>query len=70
MTKSCVLVIVLATLAGCGVESAGMAATAASIKQRELEEAKKTQARAQQRIDEATTIMQQRAQQPAGDSTR
>jgi hypothetical protein len=49
-------------LAGCGVETAGTAATAASIKKQELQEAQKTQARAQQKVDAAVQQMQQRAE--------
>jgi NifU-like protein involved in Fe-S cluster formation len=48
-------------LAGCGVETAGTAATAASIKKQELREAQKTQERAQQKVDAAVQQMQQRA---------
>jgi len=57
-------------LAGCGVESLSTAVTAASIKAKEIEEAKKAQERAQQKIDQATQLMQQRAQQPGNDATR
>ena len=49
-------------LAGCGVETAATAATAASIKQQELEQARKTVEQAQQKIDAATRQMQQRAE--------
>ena len=48
-------------LAGCGVETASTAATAASIKKQELEEGKKTMQRAQQKIDGAMQQVQQRA---------
>lgn len=54
-------------IAGCGVETVGTAATGAQIKKQELEEAKKTQQRAQQKIEQATQQMQERAQK-AGDS--
>ena len=54
------LVIVAAALAGCGVETATTAATAASIKKQELEQAQKTQQQAQQKIDAAVQQMQQR----------
>lgn len=57
-------------LAACGVETAGTAATAAGIKQRELEEGKKALDRAQQKIDQTKEIMQQRAQQAGGEATR
>lgn len=54
-------------IAGCGVETVGTAATGAQIKKQELEEAKKTQQRAQQKIEQATRQMQERAQK-AGDT--
>ena len=68
--KGWMVYLTLAALAGCGVETAGTAATAASIKQKELEEGKNAQARAQEKIDQASQLMQQRAQQPANDGTR
>jgi curli biogenesis system outer membrane secretion channel CsgG len=49
-------------LAGCGVETAATAASAASIKQQELEQAQRTLEQAQQKIDAATRQMQQRAE--------
>ena len=56
------LVITLASaLAGCGVETASTAATAASIKKQELEQGQKTMQRAQQKIDAAVVQMQERA---------
>jgi curli biogenesis system outer membrane secretion channel CsgG len=51
-----------AALAGCGVETASTAATAASIKKQELQEGQKTMERAQQKIDGAVQQMQQRTQ--------
>jgi len=50
-----------AMLAGCCVETASTAATAASIKKQELEQGQKTLQRAQQKIDAAVGQMQQRA---------
>ena len=50
-----------AALAGCGVETATTAATAASIKKQELEQGQKTLQRAQEKIDAAVVQMQQRA---------
>jgi surface antigen len=47
-------------LAGCGVETANTAATAASIKKQELQEGQKTMERAQQKIDGAMQQVQQR----------
>jgi len=54
-------------LAACGVETAGTAATAAQLKKQELEEGKRTQQRAQQKIDDATKAMQESAQKRGGD---
>ena len=60
-----ILVVSIATLAGCGVETATTAATGASIKKQEVEEGKRTQERAGQRIEQMQEQMQQRAQQAA-----
>lgn len=59
--KKLLLAIAVAALAGCGVETAGTAATAASIKKQELEQGQKTMQQAQQKIDGAMQQMQQRA---------
>lgn len=48
-------------VAGCGVEMASTAATAASIKKQELQEGQKTMQRAQEKIDGAMQQAQQRA---------
>lgn len=53
-------------LAGCGVETASTAATAASLKKQEMEQAEKTMGRAQQKIDGAMQQLQQRADGAAG----
>jgi hypothetical protein len=53
---------IAAALAGCGVETASTAATAASIKKQELQEGQKTMERAQQKIDGAVQQMQQRTE--------
>jgi hypothetical protein len=62
-----ILVVSIAALAGCGVETATTAATGASIKKQEVEEGKRTQQRAGQRIGEMQDQMQQRAQQAGGE---
>jgi curli biogenesis system outer membrane secretion channel CsgG len=54
-------------LAACGVETAGTAATGAAVKKQELEEGKRTQQRANQKIDQATKQMQESAQKRGGD---
>ena len=51
----------------CGVETAGTAATGAAVKKQELEEGKRTQQRASQKIDQATKQMQESAQKRGGD---
>ena len=50
-----------AVLAGCGVETATTAATAASIKKQELEQGQKTMQQMQQKIDGAMQQVQERA---------
>jgi curli biogenesis system outer membrane secretion channel CsgG len=59
--KTFLVIAMAATLAGCGLETASTAATAASIKKQELQEGKKTMERAQQKIDGAMQQAQQRA---------
>lgn len=56
-----VVVVVAAALAGCGVETASTAATAASLKKQELQEGQRTMQGAQQKIDSAKQQMQERA---------
>lgn len=53
----------LATLAGCGVETATTAAASAEIKKREMEQARKTLEQATQKIEQSTQQIQQRASQ-------
>lgn len=65
--KTVLLLIAAASIAGCGVEMAGTAATAGSIKKRELEQGQKTMKDAQQRIDAS---MQQVQARQRDDSTR
>lgn len=64
--RSSIIAVAIAMLAGCGVETATTAATSASIKKQEVEEGKRTQDRAQQKIGEMQEQMQQRAQQAGG----
>jgi curli biogenesis system outer membrane secretion channel CsgG len=58
--KTLLVIVATAALAGCGVETATSAATAASIKKQELEQGQKTMQQAQQKIDGAMQQMQQR----------
>jgi hypothetical protein len=64
--KHVVLVGALILFAGCGVDTATTAATGASIKKQEMEEGKRSQERAQQKIDKMQEQMQDRAQQAGG----
>ena len=60
--KQLVVVILIAALAGCGVETASTAATAAAIKKKEMEEGQKTMEQTKQKIDAAMQQAQQRAE--------
>ncbi len=60
--KQLVIVILIAALAGCGVETASTAATAAAIKKKEMEEGQKTMEQTKQKIDAAMQQTQQRAE--------
>jgi curli biogenesis system outer membrane secretion channel CsgG len=59
--KTLLVLTAIAALAGCGVDTATSAATAASIKKQELEQGQKTMQQAQQKIDAAMQQLQQRA---------
>lgn len=59
--KTLLAILVSAGLAGCGVETAATAATAASLKKQELEQGQKTMQQAQQKLDGALQQMQSRA---------
>ena len=52
----------VAVLAGCGVETASTAATAAAVKKQEIEQGKKTMEQMQQNIGKAMEQTQQRAE--------
>jgi hypothetical protein len=67
LTIHAVSLLVAAALGGCGVDTATTAATGASIKKQEMEEGKRTQERAQLKIDQMQEQMQQRAQQAGSD---
>jgi len=57
--KRIIAVFVAAVLAGCGVETASTAATAAALKKQELEQGKKTMEQAQKKIEQSMQQMQQ-----------
>jgi hypothetical protein len=65
--KTLVALAAAAMLAGCGVDAASSAATAASLKKQEIEQGQKTMQQAQQKIDAAMQQAQQRAA-AAGDN--
>lgn len=55
------------TLAACGVETAGTAATAAALKKQEMEQGRKTMEQMQQKIDQANLLGRERAEQAGSD---
>ena len=61
------LLMALFVLAGCGIESASTAVTAAALKKQEVEQGRKTLEQFQQKLDQANQAAQQRAEQAAGD---
>ena len=61
-----IIAVAAIALAGCGVETASTAATAAAVKKQEIEQGKKTMEQMQQNLGQAMEQTQQRAQQ-AGD---
>jgi uncharacterized protein YceK len=65
--KQIIVVLAVAALAGCGVETATTAATVAAMKKQEIEQGKKTMEQAQQKIGQAMDQAQRSAQQ-AGDA--
>ena len=58
--KQLIIVLAMAALAGCGVETATTAATGAAIKKQEIEEGKKTMEQMQQNIGQAMEQAQER----------
>lgn len=61
--KTLFVILALAALTACGVETAATAAASAEIKRREMEQAKTTMERAKQKIEQNTQQIQQRADQ-------
>jgi len=60
------IALAVALLAGCGVETVTTAATAGAAKKQELEQGKKTMEQMNERIGDAMSQAQQRAQQADG----
>ncbi len=65
MKRIALILCFLVPLAGCGVETAGTAATAAAAKKQEMEAGKQTMQQFQQKLDQANALGQQRADQAA-----
>ena len=63
ITTHAVAIVALATIAGCGVETATTAATGAAIKKQEIDQGKKTMEDARQKIEQAAQQVQQRTEQ-------
>ncbi|MBP6188108.1 MAG: hypothetical protein KA435_02055 [Azonexus sp.] len=61
--KTALILAVLTALAGCGIETAGTAATVAAAKKKEVEQAQATMARVQQDLDAANRQIAERAAQ-------
>jgi hypothetical protein len=57
--KRLIFLIAAAALAGCGIETATSAATAAALKKQEVEQGKKTMEQMQQNIDKTMEQVQQ-----------
>ena len=55
------MILAVMALAGCGVETASTAATAAAIKKQELEQGKRTMEQAQQKIGRSMQDLQRAA---------
>ena len=60
--RQIILLAAVAVLAGCGVETASTAATAAAVKKQEIEQGKKTMEQMQQNIGKAMEQTQQSAE--------
>jgi hypothetical protein len=69
MTRQLAAAFALTALAGCGVDSASTAATAAAVKKQEVEQGKTNMGQMQQNIGQALEQGQQRAQR-AGDAEK
>ena len=64
--RQIIAIATLVALAGCGVETASTAASAAAVKKQEIEQGKKTMEQMQQDIGKAAEQSQQRAEQADG----
>lgn len=57
------MIVAVFSLSACGIETVGSAPTAAALKKQEIEQGRKTIDQVQQKLDQATLQMQQRAEQ-------
>jgi len=69
MFRILIALVLATTTAGCGVDSMSAAATGAALKQKELEEGKKTMAKAQEDIQKAMDQTQKNAEK-AGEADK
>jgi ribosomal protein L12E/L44/L45/RPP1/RPP2 len=69
MFRILIALVIAMTAAGCGVDSMSAAATAAALKQKEIEEGKKTMAKAQADIQKAMDQTQKNAEK-AGEADK
>ena len=60
--KFCLMLAAALLISGCGVETAGVAATGAAVKKEEIEQGRKTMEQMQQKLDQANSQVQQRAE--------
>lgn len=67
--KNLIALAALAMLAGCGLDAASSAATAAQLKKQEIQEGQRTMQHAQAKINDAVQQMQQSAA-TAGDDNK
>jgi hypothetical protein len=58
--KHIVTLLALGALAGCGADTMSAAATAAAIKQQEMEQGKKTLEQSKEKIDQALQVSRER----------
>lgn len=65
-----VVLLAIAALAGCGLETATTAATGAAARKQEVEQGQKTQDQTRKKIDQTVDLMQQRSQQAGGSDSR
>ena len=68
--KQIMIVVAVATLAGCGVETASTAATAAAVKKQEIEQGRKNMEQMQQNIGKAMEQTRQSAERADDAATK